>query len=267
MSKYYKQMRAGRYVFATAYSRPTSKDSPTARAEKKNHSTMARKMLNEKASRLQLTGIIAENFADSQTAFFCSLTFDDAHYPQLSKQSEYWALCHRQGKNWLDRLKYVVTPRGGFIKYVFCAGIGKGGRWHIHALIDGCTAEDLQATWTLGNIDFHNLYSERRWGQDRQWRSRKGGNVNPVAIAKYMMRNASCRPLGKHPWHASRNCKRPTVEAARVIRDDTCIEPPEGSEILTKEKHEGMYSQYVVFEYILPEVNTSHRHKSPVLRL
>lgn len=267
MSKYCKQMRAGRYVFAVAYSRPTQKDSPAARAEKKKHSTKARQLLNEKASRLQLTGIIAENFADSETAFFCSLTFDDAHYPEYAKQSEYWAYCIRQGKNWLDRLKYVVSRRGGSIRYVFCAGIGEGGRWHIHALVDGCTAEDLTATWTLGNIDFHNLYSERRWGQDRQWRSRKGGNVNPVAIAKYMMRNASCRPLGKHPWHASRNCKRPTVERAKVIRDASSIEPPMGSEVLSMEKNDTMYSQYVMYEYILPQVNSSHRRKLPVPRL
>ena len=69
---------------AIAYSRPTVKDSQQARSEKKKHSTAARKLLNDKASRLQLTAIIAKNFADSQTAFFVSPSFDDGHYPQSS---------------------------------------------------------------------------------------------------------------------------------------------------------------------------------------
>ena len=260
MSKYYKFLQAGRYCMAVAYSRPTQKDSPQARAEKKKHSTKARQLLNDKASRLQLTGIIAKNFADSKTAFFVSPDFNEDNYPQLNKSSEYWDFCIREAKKYVSRLNYLVKKRGKELRYVYCPGVGDDGRWHIHMLIDGCTAEDIVAAWTLGNANYHRLYADKKWMSDRDWRNKKTKNVNPVAIAKYFLSNASCRLLGKHPWHASKNCERPTVQPARVIHDSTDIQPPDGAEILSYDKTESLYSSFEFYEYILPE-STGKRNR------
>lgn len=253
MSKYYKYLQSGRYCMAVAYSRPTQKDSQRARSEKKKHSTKARQLLNDKASRLQLTAIIAQNFADSKTAFFVSPTFDDNHYPKYIKQSEYWDYCNREAKKYIARLNYIVKKRGKELRYVHCPGIGSDGRWHIHLLIDGCTAEDIVAAWTLGDANYHRLYADKKWMTDRDWRNKKTKNVNPVAIAKYFLSNASCRILGKHPWHASKNCERPVVQPAKVIHDSTDIQPPEGAEILSYDKSESLFSSFECYEYILPK--------------
>lgn len=242
-----------------AYTRPTRQDTEAARGQKKKHSTKARQLLNDKASRLQLTGIIAENFMDSQTAFFCSPTFDEDHYPILRKQSEYWSFCCKEAKLFLERLRYLAKKRGSSIRSVFCPGIGKEGRWHLHILVDGCTAEDIRDTWGRGDINYHRL-SDRAFLQDpkRQWYDRQIGGANPIAIAKYMMRNASCRQLGKHPWHASRNCKRPTVEPARVMQDKTAI-LPDYAVLLNLEENNTMYSSFSMVEYVIPKVNTHRR--------
>lgn len=238
---------------AIAYSRPTVKDSQQARSEKKKHSTAARKLLNDKASRLQLTAIIAKNFADSQTAFFVSPSFDDGHYPQSGKTSEYWDYCIREAKKYISRLNYLVKKRSESLHYVYCPGIGSDGRWHIHMLIDGCTAEDIIAAWSLGDVNYHRLYADAKWMTDRDWRNRKTKNINPVAIAKYFLSNANCRLLGKHPWHASKNCVRPIVHPAKVIHDSKDIQPPEGAEILSYDKTETLYSSFECYEYILPK--------------
>lgn len=237
---------------AVAYSRPTQKDSQRARSEKKKHSTKARQLLNDKASRLQLTAIIAQNFADSKTAFFVSATFDVYHYPKYEKQSEYWDYCDREAKKYIARLKYILKKRGKDLRYVYCPGIGDDGRWHIHLLIDGCTAEDIIAAWPLGDVNYHRLYADKKWMTDRDWRNKKTKNVNPVAIAKYFLSNASCRLLGKHPWHASKNCERPVVQPAKVIHDSTDIQPPDGAEILSYDKTESLFSCFECYEYILP---------------
>lgn len=259
MSKYVKTRRAGRYCMAVAYTRPVKKDNDTARGEKKKHSTKARQLLNDKASRLQLTAIIAENFMDSDTAFFVTPSFDCEHYPEFRKQSEYWNFCCKEAKLFLERLRRLAKKRGDSIRSVFCPGIGEGGRWHLHILVDGCSAEDLRDTWGRGGIDYHRL-TDRKFLQDpnRQWYDKQLGGANPIAIAKYMMRNAACRQLGKHPWHASRSCKRPTVEPARVMQDKTAI-LPDYAILINLEENNTMYSSFSMVEYILPKVNTHRR--------
>lgn len=260
MSRYYKSLQAGRYCMAIAYSRPTLKDTPKARAEKHRHSSRAQKQLNDKASLLQLTAIIAEEFSDSHTAFFVSPTFDEAHYPDFEKQSQYWDYVVREMNKFIDRLRRLAKKRGQDLKCVRSPGIGKGGRWHGHMVIDGVTQEDLVACWQLGGIDCHRLYSDTGWLSDREWYS-KGSGVNPVAIAKYMMSNAACRLIGKHPWYATRNCRRPAVTPARVVHDATAIDPPDGAYILTQERVETLYSSYIFIEYLLPDNRPADRRR------
>lgn len=198
-----------------------------------------------------MTAIIAENFSDSSTAFFVTPSFDGEHYPRFTKKSEYWAFCCNEAKNYIKRLRRVAKRRGGVIKYVFSVGVGEGGRWHIHMLIDGATAEDIRDTWARGDVDYHHLYTDRKWISFRDWYS-QANNVNPVAIAKYMMHNASCRLVGQHPWHVSRSCTRPKPAPATIVADNTSIEPPEGAEILDRETTETIYSAFQFIEYIEP---------------
>lgn len=252
MSKTYKLYQSGRYCVAVAYSNISRKDSPKARAEKKNHSSAAQQVVNDKNSCRKLAGIVAANFADSKTALFVTPSFDDDHYPQFEKASEYRAYCLKEARNYLERLKYLIKKRGGVIKYAYSVGVGEGGRWHFHALIDGATLEDCATVWNQGDVDAHRLYGETKWITDREWSS-KVSNVNPVAIAKYLISNARSRNLGQHPWHASRNCEKAQLVETKTITDGASIEPPDGSEILDRENTATVYSNFQFIEYILPK--------------
>lgn len=259
IARYLKTLKAGRYNLVTTYPVITRRDCPKARAEKKNHTAKAQRLVNDRNSRIALTAIIAENFAESPTAFFVTPSFDAEHYPILTKKSEYWAFCCSEAKNYIKRLRRLAKRRGGDLRYVFSVGIGEGGRWHFHMLIDGVTAEDLRDAWGRGDVDYHHLYTDAKWVAARDWYC-KAENVNPVAIAKYMMHNAGCRLVGQHPWHVSRSCARPKAEPATIISDNTSIEPPEGSEVLDRETTETLYSSFRFIEYIEPRPATKLKH-------
>lgn len=260
MARYRKILRGGRYTIVTAYPVTTRWDCPKARAEKKNHTSRAQRLVNDRNSRIALTAIIGENFADSPTAYFVTPSFDAAHYPSLQNNSEYWAFCCSEAKNYVKRLRLLAKKRGGDIKYVYSVGAGEGGRWHFHMLIDGVTADDIRDAWGRGGVDYHRLYTDTKWVAARDWYC-KADNVNPIAIAKYMMRNASCRKVGKHPWHASRTCVRPKAEPAIMIPDSESIEPPEGAEVLDRETSETLYSSFQFIEYIEPRPDAAPRKR------
>lgn len=259
MAKYRKILQGGRYVAVAAYQAGNRWDCPKARAEKKYHTSKAQQLVNDRNSRIKCAALIGANFADSATAFFVTPSFDAAHYPNCQNSSEYWDFCMKEADKYIRRLRRVAQNRGGDIKYLYCPGIGEGGRWHIHMLIDGVTAEDIRDTWGLGGVDYHHLYTDTTWVAARDWYA-KANNVNPAAIAKYMMHNASRRKVGKHPWHASRNCSKPTVKTER-IPDGESIEPPEGAEILEREKSETLYSSYQFLEYIEPKAAAAPRKR------
>ena len=217
-------------------------------------------MVNDRNSRIALTAIVAANFSDSPTAFFVTPSFDEAHYPTFAKKSEYWAFCCSEAKNYIKRMRRIAKRRGGDIKYVYSVGVGEGGRWHFHMLIDGVSEDDIRDTWARGDVDYHRLYTDKKWISSREWYS-QANNVNPVAIAKYMMGNSNCRLVGQHPWHVSRNCVKPRPAATTIISDSASTEPPEGAEILDRENTITLYSSFQFVEYIDPQPATVDKKK------
>lgn len=262
MSKVKRIMRAGRLRRVCTYSRATRYDNERARAEKKKASSMAQQKINDRLSVMQLAGIIALNFSDSKTAHFVTLTFDEAHYPKFAKASEYWNYCCKEADNYIKRLRRLARRRGQNPFTVYAPGLGDDGRWHIHVPIDGVTAEDIRDAWGRGNVDYHNLYTDKKYVSSKNWYS-EADNVNPVAIAVYMVHNARCRQVGKHPWHASKNCLRPAFDKPVTIPDAESIEPPEGSEILDRGSTTTLYSSFEFIDYILPQQEASYEDLFP----
>lgn len=252
MAKYFRSIQAGRYRCDYTYSRVSRYDSDKARAEKKRASSAAQKLVNDKLSRIQLTGILAETFIDYSDSYFVSLTLDELHYPVTPRKSEIRAVMERHAPNYIERLRYQAKKRGVEVYSVWWLGIGEEGRYHIHCVLRGPSWEDIRDCWQLGNVDFHNLYADHEWAAGRDWWSPATNRANPVQIAKYAMQNANERPVGKHPWHASRNCKRPKAQPARIVPDAASIDPPDGAELLDKIDHSTVYGAYTVVEYILP---------------
>lgn len=255
MAKYLKTIIAGRYRYTYTYSKVNRKDSQKARAEKEKSSSTAQKMVNDRMSRIQLTGILALNFCDVPGAMFVTVTFDEDHYPQERNRKKRRAVIEREAENYCKRMQYMAKKRGATFKRVWFIGFGDEGRYHIHVVVVGITWEDVIACWAeRGNVDFHFLYGskDKEWMQTREWYSKKTKGANPVQMAKYAMQNANERPLGKHPWHASRNCLRPAFSAAVLVPDDTSIDPPSDCELLDKRDISTIFSSCCYVEYIVP---------------
>lgn len=254
MAKYLRSIQAGRYRCEYTYSKISRYDTDRVRAEKKRASSQAQKVVNDRLSRIQLTGILAENFTDYQDSYFVTLTFDELHYPVSPRKTDIRAAMERGAANYLDRLRYQAKKRGSKIFSVWAIGIGEGGRYHIHFVLRGPTAEDIRDCWTAGNVDYHSLYADTAWLSDKKrgWLVQSAGCANPAQIAKYIMQNGNDRPVGKHPWHASRNCKRPKPQPAILVPDSTTVNPVNGAEILDNIEHSTIYGSYSYIEYILP---------------
>lgn len=262
MAKYFRSIQAGRYRCDYVYSRASKHDSGKARAEKKRASSAAQKVVNDNLSRIQLTCILADNFIDNPGSYFVTLTLDEEHYPASYRRSELRACVERNAVNYLERIRYQCKKRGVEVLSLWAIGIGEEGRYHIHFVLLGPTAEDIRDCWQLGNADYHNLYADKEWLSDskRGWWSKTTKRANPVQIAKYLMQNGNdARPVGKHPWHASRNCKRPHREPARIVPDSVQPAAPADADLLDKVEHCTIYGGYTVIEYLMAPESRSRK--------
>lgn len=247
-----KTLSAGRYRYSVAYRKTSRTDSPKARKAKAEHSTTAQQMLNRKLSLLGLTSIIAANFADSNTAKFVTLTFDKDHYLAGLKESELYEYANAEAKLFLQRAKRLCARRQSDLKTVYAIGGGNNIRYHIHLCLDGLAGEDIRAVWDRGNADYHLLNRKQDDPKKWDWLT-ENGNVNPAQIATYLYENSECCPLGKHRWHASRNCVRAETEESYEIPDCTSIPCPDGAEVLNEGRDANPYSEIRILELILPK--------------
>ena len=242
---------AGRYRFSVAYRKRQRSDTPKAREKKLHHSNASQRILNKKLSHVGLTGIIANNFADNPEAMFVTLTFDSNHYPDTDKDSELFKWAYKETKLFLQRAKRLTARRELEMRSVFVIGGGDNVRRHVHVVLDSLTGADLKALWDRGNIDWHRL--NQRQDDPMKWDFvRDNGNVDPAQIAGYLMENAACCPVGKHPWHASKNCQRAETIEKYEIPDCTPIPMPDDADVINQETKDNGYSEFRILEMILP---------------
>lgn len=251
MAQIVKTIGAGRWRYSVAYSKRSRSDSPKARAAKAQHSSAAQQVLNRKLSRLGLTGIIAANFADCDSARFVTLTFDKEHYPQGKRDSELYEFAIREAELFCQRAKRLCRRRDAQMRTVYAVGGGDNLRYHIHFCLDTLSGEDIRALWGRGNADYHRLDDRQDDPEKWDWLT-EDGNVNPAQIAAYMDINAECTPLGRHRWHASRNCERPEVIESNELPDNVPIPVPTDAEVLQEGREANQYSEFRTLELILP---------------
>lgn len=263
MSKTLRTVQAGRYVRMAVSTKVKAKDSPKCRAEKQKATSRAQAAINTKMSTTALASIIAENFLDSPTALWVTLTFDEDHYPNFERRSEYWSFCCREATNYLARLRRLSRARKLELLSLFAPGTEEDGRYHIHMLLDQSRTDDIRDAWGKGNVDYHYLTGDPHYFTDKGWASKKSKNINPVCIAVYLSHNAKDRPVGKHPWHASKNCKRPKPDKPKTVHDDYSFPVPDGAEILDNLKISTLFGDYEYIEYLLPPRKRKQRKPRP----
>ena len=70
------------------------------------------------------------------------------------------------------------------------------------------------------------------------------------------------RPVGKHPWHATKNLIRPKLSPAKIVPDSEPIDPSEDAEILDKLTVASVYGSYQCIEYIINKPASSKRKRA-----
>lgn len=251
MSKRKRRISCGRYVAEYVFSRVTRYDQPKARAEKRHHTSQVQQALNDKNALIYNAAVISGTFIDTPGAMFCTLTLDDDHYPFSDRQGESLRSILRELKNFIPRLRRTSKRRGSSLALGWSPGVGELGRLHIHMLVSGVTAEDMQTVWGLGNVNCHSLTEDDDWLAGRDWYCGKTKVVNPEAIAQYMINNAKpLRKVGGRLIHFSRSCVRPAVEESQPVSDGYQLLPPEDSVVCDQRSEDTMYSSLQFVSYV-----------------
>lgn len=161
MSKILRKIRAGRVVFAVAYTPCTAGDSPKERAQKQKASTAAREKLNARTSFQKLERTLAANFDDGD--LYVTLTYDDKHLPDSRDKAV------RKIRAFLSKLRKARAERGEELHYIYVTeGACPGGRLHHHLVLNstGTDLEEIRRLWIYGDnvelrrLAFHRDYRE-----------------------------------------------------------------------------------------------------------
>lgn len=262
MSKRRRKLSCGRYAAEYVYSRITRYDCPKARSEKRHHTSQVQQALNDKNALIYNAAVIAGTFLDDASSLFVTLTLDDAHYPAAIRAGECWRQIGRMRDNYITRLQRLAKRRNVTFAYGWSPGVGDGGRYHIHMLTRGLSPEDICTVWGLGNVDYHYLAADAAFLAGRDWCCRGTRDVNPEAIARYLINNAKpLRKLGGRLIHFSRSCTRPTVGDPKPVPDGYRLDPPAASTICDERSENTMYSSFAFVSYMLPPPKRAARKR------
>lgn len=253
MGKRRRKISCGRYAAEYCFSRGHRYDCPKARAEKRHHTSQVQQALNDKNALIYNAAVIAGTFLDDPTALFATLTLDDGHYPFSDRAGESLGKILKLLDNYIARLQRLAKRRNTKLAYGWSPGKGDLGRYHIHMLIKGLSREDALTVWGMGEVKACHLYKDTAFLADREWMCSGRKEVNPEAIARYMMQNAQpLRKVGGRLIHFSRSCQRPEVEESTPVADGFRLEAPEGSTTVDARTESTMYSSFAFVSYLLP---------------
>lgn len=263
MGKRKRKISCGRYTAEYVFSRVTCYDCPKARAEKRHHTSQVQQALNDKNALIYNAAVIAGTFIDDSSAQFVTLTFDREHYPE-GRVGEVRSSCRRQLANFIARAQRLASRRGAAFAYGWAEGVGEEGRLHFHLLAKGLNREDLITVWGLGNVDTHYLRGDTAFLTGRDWCCQGRRDVNPEAIARYMIDNAKpLRKVGGRLIHFSRNCVRPVVSESRPVPDGYRLEAPEGCVTCDQRSERTMYSDCAFVSYLRQPPRRAGRRRKP----
>ncbi len=181
------------------------KDMPGKKVKK---TRKAQQNLNDKNARKTVTRLINANFDKGD--YWCTFNFSEnpTSFEEVDKIMG----------NFIRRLNYKRKKQGlPNVKYVYVTEIGKGGRAHVHAVMDGLLDRDtVEDTWKHGKRNH-----VRRLDPD---------DFGLTGIATYLSKD----PKGRKRWKASRNLKKPKVTSSltkfkrgrvlKMVRNQNLIE-------------------------------------------
>lgn len=262
MSKRRRKLNCGRYAAECCFSRGSRYDCPKARAQKQHHTSQVQQALNDKNALIYNAAVIAGTFLDDPSSLFVTLTLDDGHYPFSDRAGESMGKILKLLDNYIARIQRLAKRRKTALAYGWSPGLGDLGRYHIHMLIKGMSREDVVTVWGLGDVKACRLYKDTAFLAEREWMCGGKREINPEAIARYMIDNAKpLRKVGGRLIHFSRSCLRPTVEESTPVPDGFRLEAPEGSTTVDQRTETTMYSSFSFVSYLLPGAKPRKRKR------
>lgn len=255
MAKTLKRIYAGAIQWDVLCDRPTGRENPIQRQAKRQASSEAQRVLNQKNSWQKLEQLLSTNFPTPGSALWACLPFDDAHMPKNRKEAQ------RRIKYFLKMLRDARKAFGLTDPVVFWSIevlTSASGRWHVHVVIDntGSDYDMIRDCWIYGrDVEIRKAGIPGKGDEPSAWydpNADEPGNFWK-AIAKYMTKEPrECQEYdakpGLHGWSCTRNVKRPEVETF-IVPDDFKLEAPEGSIVMLDVRKKTEWASYHVIKY------------------
>lgn len=231
--KRFKQVTAGRLVYAVCYPRSDRRDTTQARAEKAKMSSAAQDRLNRRHSWEKLEQVLSANFTAEDLVI--TLTYREEDLPADRDAAI------RRLRAFIRDLRSQRKAQGLPTRYIYVTeGLHGDHRIHHHLVLNGTgrDAEAIRALWTWGDqIEIQPLDDDHY-----------------EALAKYLTkepREHGNAEVGARTWTPSLGLRRPEVETADVPDAVTLTAPP-GAIILERTINPTEFGEFAYLKYYLP---------------
>lgn len=231
--KRFKQVTAGRLVYAVCYPRSDRRDTTQARAEKSKMSSAAQDRLNRRHSWEKLEQVLSANFTAEDLVI--TLTYREEDLPADRDAAI------RRLRAFIRDLRSQRKAQGLPTRYIYVTeGLHGDHRIHHHLVLNGTgrDAEAIRALWTWGDqVEIQPLDDDHY-----------------EALAKYLTkepREHGNAEVGARTWTPSLGLRRPEVETADVPDAVTLTAPP-GAIILERTVHPTEFGEFAYLKYYLP---------------
>ena len=186
------------------------------REGKERFTTPAKKVLNDKKSKMYFDLLVKGNFSESD--YFISLSYSDKYLPETEADAE------KIIKKYIKELRKEAKARGvANLKYIYVTEMGtKNGRLHHHMLLENCLPRDLvEDLWSKQIRPFRPEREMIGWANVKRIQiagpAMKGNGPDYMKrISRYMSKRAEQQP-GKKRWKQSTGLILPGTSKADGI--------------------------------------------------
>ena len=192
---------------------------------------------NMKAAQRELTRILNGNFSYERGSLLCTFSFDQepADRKQAKKlfTDKLWKelrkLCKQDGREL--KVCGVVSDMDG--------ETGGKVRWHVHAVLEGCTMEEVRRMWSLGVVDCRSIRKEKTHAR----------------LAAYLLKQCRCEADEKK-WFTSRNLERTKLLSETEVVGSPKYRLPKGAEIIAQGEYCPEEGKLLYLQIQMPEKKT-----------
>ena len=192
------------------------------REGKEKFTTPAKKILNDKKSKMYFDLLVKGNFDVND--YFISLSYSEKFLPETEEEAE------KIIKKYIRELRKEARKRGiKNLKYIYVTEVGaKNGRIHHHMILENCLPRDLvDDLWSKQVRPFHPERERLGWANvkriqvavpalEKENRKKRNGPDYMIRVSRYMVKRSEVQP-GKRRWKQSTGLVLPGTSKADGI--------------------------------------------------